>query len=553
MQLSVFLLNLTAAIVLLLYSTRMVRTGVERAFGAELRNVFMLSRRSTVLNSMAGVLAAALLQSSTAVALLVSGFTATGVMGVTGSLAVVLGADLGTAVAVQFLSLDIAWLIPVLLVTGGLMFLKGSARVVKQVGRVVMGVAFILLSLRMIGDATEPLRSSPYLEPVVQHLSEDLLTAFAGGAVLAFVFHSSVAAILMLAAFCAQGVLPLAAGLPLVLGANVGSGLIAVWLTRNLHGKARRITLGNLAVRVLGGIAALVVLRHVALPLDLVASTPARQLVSFHLLFNAALLVVFLPLVVPLAALTRQLVPGDDDPAEGRARPVSALDRNVLTNPGLALASATRELLRMSEQIELMLSPVMELFVSTDAHAAARIKEIEKEVNEAQTDIKLYLAEMNQGQLSPDQARRGMDLTGIAISLERVGDVITKDLLRLTGEMRKKKLTFSSDGWNELTRLHARVLANMQLSLNVLVSEDVDSARQLVEEKEYVRALEEESHDAHLARLGQGTPQSIATSDIHLETVRALKEINSRFITFAYPILKKSGLLLDSRLADVKS
>lgn len=553
MQLSVFLLNLTAAIVLLLYSTRMVRTGVERAFGAELRNVFMLSRRSTVLNSMAGVLAAALLQSSTAVALLVSGFTATGVMGVTGSLAVVLGADLGTAVAVQFLSLDIAWLIPVLLVTGGLMFLKGSARVVKQVGRVVMGVAFILLSLRMIGDATEPLRSSPYLEPVVQHLSEDLLTAFAGGAVLAFVFHSSVAAILMLAAFCAQGVLPLAAGLPLVLGANVGSGLIAVWLTRNLHGKARRITLGNLLVRVLGGIAALVVLRHVALPLDLVASTPARQLVSFHLLFNAALLVVFLPLVVPLAALTRQLVPGDDDPAEGRARPVSALDRNVLTNPGLALASATRELLRMSEQIELMLSPVMELFVSTDAHAAARIKEIEKEVNEAQTDIKLYLAEMNQGQLSPDQARRGMDLTGIAISLERVGDIITKDLLRLTGEMRKKKLTFSSEGWNELTRLHARVLANMQLSLNVLVSEDVDSARQLVEEKEYVRALEEESHDAHLARLGQGTPQSIATSDIHLETVRALKEINSRFITFAYPILKKSGLLLDSRLADVKS
>ncbi|MEO9876015.1 MAG: Na/Pi cotransporter family protein [Anderseniella sp.] len=553
MQLSVFLLNLTAAIVLLLYSTRMVRTGVERAFGAELRNVFMLSRRSTVLNSFAGILTAALLQSSTAVALLVSGFAATGVMGVTGSLAVVLGADLGTAVAVQFLSLDIAWLMPVLLVAGGLLFLKGTARVVKQIGRVVMGVAFILLSLRMIGDATEPLRASPYLQPVVQHLSEDLLTAFAGGAMLAFVFHSSVAAILMLAAFCAQGLLPLEAGLPLVLGANVGSGLIAVWLTRNLHGKARRIALGNLVVRLMGGLAALVLLRHVSLPLDAVASTAARQLVSFHFLFNAALLVVFLPLVVPLAAMTRYLVPGNDDPAAGAARPASALDRNVLTNPGLALASATRELLRMSEQIELMLSPVMELFVSTDAHAAARIKEIEKQVNEAQTDIKLYLAEMNQGKLSPDQARRSMDLTGIAISLERVGDIITKDLLRLTGEMRKKKLTFSNEGWNELTRLHARVLANMQLSLNVLVSEDVESARQLVEEKEYVRALEEESHDAHLARLGQGTAQSIATSDIHLETVRALKEINSRFITFAYPILKKSGLLLDSRLADVKS
>ena len=284
MQLSAFLLNLAAAIVLLLYSTRMVRTGVERAFGAELRNVFMASRRSTVLNALAGVLAAAVLQSSTAVALLVSGFAATGVMGVTGSLAVVLGADLGTALSVQFLSLDIAWLVPVLLVTGGLLFLKGSARAVRQVGRVVLGVAFILLSLRMIADATGPLRASPYLEAVVQHLSNDLVTAFVGGALLAFVFHSSVAAILMLATFCAQGVLPLEAGLPLVLGANVGSGLIAVWLTRNLHGKARRITLGNLGVRVVGAVSVLILLRYVTLPLDAVAATAARQLVSSHLL-----------------------------------------------------------------------------------------------------------------------------------------------------------------------------------------------------------------------------------------------------------------------------
>ncbi len=551
MQLSVFLLNLAAAIVLLLYSTRMVRTGVERAFGAELRNVFMASRRSTVLNALAGVLAASVLQSSTAVALLVSGFAATGVMGVTGSLAVVLGADLGTALSVQFLSLDIAWLVPVLLVTGGLLFLKGSARAVRQVGRVVLGIAFILLSLRMIADATGPLRASPYLEAVVQYLSNDPVTAIAGGALLAFMFHSSVAAILMLATFCAQGVLPLEAGLPLVLGANVGSGLIAVWLTRNLHGKARRITLGNLGVRVVGAVLTLILLRYVTLPLDAVAATAARQLVIFHLLFNAALVVVFLPLVVPLAALTRRLVVADEV-AQGRARPSSALDRNVLTSPGLALASATRELLRMSEQIELMLSPVMDLFVTADASAAAHIHEIEKDVNEAHTDIKLYLAELNQGQLSPDQARRSMELTGIAISLERVGDIVTKDLLRLSGEMRKKKLAFSNDGWNELTRLHARVLANMQLSLNVLVSEDVDSARQLVEEKEFMRSLEEQSHDAHLARLGQGTAQSIATSDIHLETLRALKEINSRFVTFAYPILKKSGLLLDSRLADVK-
>ena len=230
MELSFFLLQLTAAVMLLLYSTRMVRTGIERAMGVNLRNMFLRSRRAIALNVLAGMLAAILLQSSTAVTLLVSGFAATGVMGVTGSLAVVLGADLGTAAVVKFLSLNLSALVPVLLAAGGVLFLKFESRAAKQAGRVLMGIAFILLSLKMIGEATAPMRESPLLPAVVTYLSGDPITAFAGGALITFLFHSSVAAILLFATFCALGVLPLAAGISLVLGANAGGGLVAVWL-----------------------------------------------------------------------------------------------------------------------------------------------------------------------------------------------------------------------------------------------------------------------------------------------------------------------------------
>ena len=145
MQILSFLLQLCAAVMLLLYSTRMVRTGVERAAGPSLRDLFMGSRRSILLNIVAGAIGAVMLQSSTAMALLVSSFATTGAMGVTGSLAVVLGADFGTALVVQFLSLNLTWLTPLLLSVGGLLCLKSDSRTAKQIGRIVMGIAFLLL------------------------------------------------------------------------------------------------------------------------------------------------------------------------------------------------------------------------------------------------------------------------------------------------------------------------------------------------------------------------------------------------------------------------
>ncbi len=548
MELTVFLLNLAGAVFLLLYSTRMVRTGVERALGANLRNVFMATRRSTVPNAFAGMMSAAMLQSSTAVMLLVSGFTAAGVMGVTGALAMVLGADLGTAIAVTFLSLDLKWLIPLLLVGGGVLFLKFEARVAKQAGRIMFGIAFILISLRMIGEATAPLRESAGLMAVVDYLAGDPLTAFIGGAAITFAFHSSVAAVLMFATFCAQGVLPLEAGLPLVLGANAGGGLIGLWLTRNLHIKARRVALGNLVIRLTGALAVVLLIAKFTLPVEVPGATPARQLVNFHLLFNAALVILWLPLVVPLATLTKRLMPDREAAAAALSRRVPALDRNVLGTPGLALASATRELLRMGEQVEAMLAPVMTYFVPASEVPSDKIAEIEQQVDTAQNDIKLYLAEMNQGELSPEQAGRSMELASVAIGMERIGDIITKDLMRLASDTRKRKLAFSPEGWNELNAMHARVLANMQLAMNVLVSEDVDSAAQLVREKETIRRMEQDSHDRHLARLARSSPESIATSNIHLDVLRALKEINSRLVYIAYPLLKRHGMLRESRL-----
>ncbi|MFT3673005.1 Na/Pi cotransporter family protein [Aestuariivirga sp.] len=548
MPLLLLLIHLGAAVMLLLWAVRMVRTGVERAYGAGLRDAMRRARRGSAFMAMAGVVLAIVLQSATAVGVLAAGFAASGVISTAMGIAALLGADFGSALVVKILSFNLSELVPILILAGTTMFLKFENRMVRHYGRIVLGLGFILLSLRMIGQATEPLRESAVAPQIMAYLAGDPLTSFIAAAAIAWALHSSVATLLLLASFAGAGLLPVEAGLPMVLGANVGGAVIAAWLTRSAPLPARRIPAGNLVFRSIAAVICLGLLQVVPIPVTTLGSTPAVQFVNFHVAFNFVLMLLALPLTNVMSRLTEQLLPEPVDPIANRLAFRSALDRSVIGRPALALASAQRELLRMAETIEVMLRPVMDAFETGDHAHITRLQSLDQEINRRHTDIKLFIAEVNRGQLSEAEMRRGFELASLATDFEAIGDLI-KTLLALAEEKAQRKVKFSEEGWRELISLHDRVMANIQMAMNVHVSGDLDSARQLAEEKTVMRKLERESQDKHLARLKAGQAESLETSDMHLEIVRALKEINSLIAKVAYPILKESGQLLDSRLA----
>jgi phosphate:Na+ symporter len=551
MSLSYFFLHLAGAVALLLWAIRMVRTGVERARGAALRRTLRRWKGGWVQAAIAGTGIAVLLQSSTAVALLASGFAASAIVSVPVATAMLLGADLGSALVVKILSFELDWLVPILLVIGTVLFFKGVRRGVRQAGRILVGIALVLVALQMIAMATAPLRQSELLPVVVSYLSDDIVTAFLIGAFFTWLVHSSIATVLLIATLAAQGLVPLELGVSLVLGANLGAGIIAVVLTRQSEPAARCVPMANLLFRGIGA-AAVLPLWHVYRPsLELLGAGPAEELVNLHLAFNAGLAVLCLPFVGVAHRLVSRLVPQGLS-ADGPLGPrISALDPSLVTSPQLALSSATREVLHMADIIERMLAPVMDLFESGDRERMKAIRRMDAEVNQTHSDIKLYLAEITRSELSAEDARRAMELTNAAINMEHVGDIIAKGLLKLADQKAAEQLSFSAEGWQELTDLHDRVMANIHLALNVLVSGDIETARQLVAEKDRMRELERQSHERHLKRLQTGTVQSIETSEIHLETIRALKQINSLFASVAYPILAEAGELLDTRLARI--
>lgn len=544
-----FLISIAGAAALLIWAVRLVRTGVERGFAAPLRIWLRHSAKNRLLAAGTGMVAAIFLQSSTAVAVMVSNFVAKGGLATATGLAILLGADVGSAVVSQLLMVRQPILIPLLLLVGVAVFLRGESGNARQVGRIMIGLALIFVSLDMIRAATEPMVSNPGTQAVMAYLGRDLLTAFVLGAGFAWIVHSSVAAVLLFVTLAGQAVLPPPAAAAMILGANLGGAFIAYVLTLSAPLASRRMVVANLVLR--GGGAMLVTLLISAMPdlLDRLGATPARQAINLHLAFNLALAIAALPFVAPLIALLTRMMadrPADDKPLEA----ATALDPAALDRPQRGLDCAARELLGMGQKIEQMLIAVEPLYDNWNANAGKLIRDQDMTIKKMHLNVKLYLAKLGQKGLDEELSRRSMELASISSSLDSASDAIARIMVELAKRLDTQKLKFSPQGREEISAFSDRVQSNVQLALNVMMNQNPAEARELVAAKDKVRRVEQKLQRNHIGRLREGLAESIDTSNIHQETLRALKQINTAFSMVGYPILLKSGDLLESRLAD---
>jgi phosphate:Na+ symporter len=545
-----FILNMAGAAALLIWAVRLVRTGFERAFGGQLRLWLRRSTSNRFAAAFSGAGAAVLLQSSTAVAMLMAGFMSAGAIGSMAGMAIVLGADLGSAVVALILNSRLMGVTPVLLLGGVLIFLRSSRRRLRQIGRIMIGLALVFLSLDLIRAASLPLVDSAGARGVMLYLANDPLSAFLLAAAFAWLVHSSVAAVLLFATLATQGALPPVAAFAMVLGANLGGAMIAFFLTLKSDVAVRRVIWANLGLR--GGGAGLVLWAIVEglVPFDILGTNAGAQALHLHLLFNAALLVICLPLAGPITRMASLLVQDAPNPDAAELHR-TALDPAVQDQPARAYACAVRELVDMGSRIEIMMRQVLPLFENFDDGTAQKLEIALDHVERRSLDVRMYLAKVRNRETEDDIDTRAFELSATAINLEAGADMIARKAVDLARRKSLENLCFSADGWRELTDFHDIVLRNVQQGITVLMSEDVGLARELVEQKERIRNIASDLQSHHLERLRRGTAESIQTSAIHLELLRAFKSLNTSFAMIGYPLLRKRGELLDSRLTEV--
>lgn len=528
------LLHLLSAVALLVWGTHIVRTGIMRVYGANLRRVLSDSVEKKPLAFVSGIGVTALVQSSNATALLVTSFVAQGLVGLAPALVIMLGADVGTALMARVLTFDLSWLSPLLILVGVFLFLSRKQTRVGQMGRVCIGLGLIVLALELIVAAATPITQAAGVKVLFSSLTGDVMLDALTGALFAIVSYSSLAAVLLTATLTASGVISLKVALCLVIGANLGSGLLAVINTSGQNAAGRRVALGSLLFKLIGCVLVLPFVSYLAEVMTRLPGENEELVIYFHVFYNLIRCLVLIPLAGPMARLCETLIAdvAADDP---RLRP-RHLDASALDTPTLALANAARETLRMGDVVEHMMILHREVLHGKNGQDK-EVRRLDDDVDVLYTAIKLYLAQIQKEDLGEEDSRRWAEIIEMALNLEQAGDIIE----RMTGDVAAKshaaRRAFSAEGLAELDTLHERLVGNLRLSLSVFLSGDLTSAKRLRRSKHRFRILDRRYAHAHVDRLHQQNVQSIETSSLHLGLLGDMKRLNSLFCAVAYNVL----------------
>jgi len=529
-------------VALLLWGLHMVHSGILRAFGPDLRRVLSkaLSNRFTAFA--AGIGLTALLQSSTATALITSSFTAEGVVSLVAALAIMLGANVGTTLIAQVLAFDISAAAPVLFVLGLVAFRSGARSRIKDLGRVSIGLGLMLLALHILLDTLAPAENAPGVRVFMNAITGDPVLCVLIAAGVTWVVHSSVASVLLIMSLAyAHFISPLAA-LALVLGANLGSAINPLIEGAHRDNPASyRLPLGNLINRLVGVVLVLPFLRPITELLQVWQPDLAKLTAEFHIAFNLATAILFIGLLDGLARLLRWTLPDrvqEADPSRPRY-----LDESALETPSLALADAARETLHMGDLVEVMLRKVMTAIMTNDRALVEQVSRMDNAVDGLDEAIKLYVTKLTRGSLDEREGQRAMEIISFTINLEHIGDIIDKNLSELATKKIKRRLQFSPEGADELSAFHKRTMESLRIAFGVFMSGDVNEARKLVAEKAALRSVELAATERHLDRLREGRPETIETTSLHLDVLRDLRRINSHVCSVAYPVLDAAGEL----------
>ncbi|HWX78864.1 MAG TPA: Na/Pi cotransporter family protein [Steroidobacteraceae bacterium] len=546
---STVILDLMGGVALLLWGLHMVHSGIVRAFGADLRRLLGIALHNRFRAFLAGAFVTALLQSSTATGLMAASFVTGGTVDLVPALAVMLGANVGTTLVVQVLSFNIAVLTPILLFAGVIAFKRGGRTWTRDLGRAAIGIGLMLLALHIFLGALTTTESSAAVRALLGAITSQPILCLLVAAAFTWAAHSSVAVVLVVMSLGAAQLISPTAVIAMVLGANVGSALNPL-LEASQPGNpaSRRLPIGNVLTRLVGCALVLPLLHPIADTLQQFEPNSARLAADFHTTFNVVLALLFIgPLDLVARMLTRWLP--DQPKAADPGTPVY-LDSSAAGTPAVALVCAAREVLRTGDVIEAMLRQAMTALLTNDRKLVAEISRMDDAVDSLNDAVKLYVTRMTRDSLDDRDGFRAMEIISFSINLEHVGDIIDKNLMDLASKKIRRGITFSKEGEADLVEFHQQVLDSLKLAVGIFMSGDMNIARQLIAAKTQLREKEFAAAERYLARLREGTPETIESYSLDLDILRDLKRIHSHLCSAAYPVLERAGALQRSRLKD---
>ena len=519
------LLNLAAAVCLLLWGSHVLRSTVETTFSAGLRALLHRASASMPRAVLGGAAVAVLMQSATATILLAAGVGGAGALKPAAAFGIVLGADVGSALATRILFIDLSLLPPAVLVAGFAFYRWAHSHRGRRVGRALLGLGLILLAIQLLRLALAPLAAAPVTDDWLAVLRSVQLLSAAAFAALAYLAHSSVAAVLLIAALAQGAALPADLAAAMVLGANAGAGFIALPLVGRDDPAARSVVIANLLARI--ALAALLFatagwwLEYVP------GDAPGLRAIAMHIAFNLLLVAVFAPFAGRLAGAVRRYLEdknrhlgADLNPSIG-----AGLDAALLANPRAAVTCARREACRLGDTAETFFARSLQMFDAKDQSQIDFMIAADRDINARNKAILHYLTEARAHIDDPADERALDRVLQFSSTMENVGDSISYNLSRLASKRLDRSAAFSAEGMDEITRIHAAVLELLKAVNTGFMTADERSQKSIRKRVRQIQTMCGESLARHRRRLSDKNAHSLGSSSIHQDTLRDLLHI----------------------------
>ncbi|MCG0995416.1 Na/Pi cotransporter family protein [Acetobacter indonesiensis] len=553
------LVDLAGSVALLLWGVHMVQTGVQRACGARLNSLLarMLGNRFQAFLTGLGI--TAVLQSSTATGLMITGLAARGQLDLAPALAVMLGANVGTTLIVQLLSFDVSSIAPAFVLTGVMLF-RRSQGAWRDSGRVFIGLGLILLSLRQFLTLLTPYTQKPELTAVLASMNSHDLAAILLGAVLTWISHSSVATVMLVTTFATSGTIPLETALALVLGANIGTSINPVMEGSRTDPTARRISMGNLLVRCVGALVLVPALPFISALMTRLEPDAARQVADFHTLFNIGLAVLMMPALSHYARLMIRLIPTPPENKQASPGTPRYLDRLLLDKaPQLAIGSATREAMRLCDLLGAMLGAMQDGLRTTDPAKAGAARPLGNAMEDLGAAIRSYLAGLDPDNASQPEMERAEDILAFCTQMLHAEDIVDRSLVPIVQKMARQRIVLPPDLLRPVLSMTQQLTHNLNICATILIGQQSVENNPLSGQKDFFRDVEIEATAAYFDRLKRqsseisGVMESSETSLLdetatyQLTLLRDLRRVNTHIVAAAsYPLgAGEDTMLLD--------
>lgn len=545
------IIGLAGGLGLFLYGLSLMSDGLKKTAGQRMRTILSRLTHNRFVAVGVGAFVTTIIQSSSATTVMLVSFVQAQLLRFGQTLGILLGAGIGTTITAQLIAFKLTDYALLFIALGSGLLLLGKTHRLRNLGEALLGFGLLFYGMKVMSEAMHPLREfDPFINLLV-HL-ENPLSGILVGTIFTALIQSSSAFIGILIVLAGQGVLSLEAGIPMLLGANIGTcitaGLAAIGTVR----EAQRVALAHILFKVIG---VLLFVWWIPAFADLTrwfspGGSPApgggalgevlpRQIANAHTIFNIALTLILLPFTGPAARLVERLMPERPEAPAGKYK-TRFIDNAMLATPALALSLARQEVLRMGQIARTMVDKILLPFTERNREVLDELDAGEEQVDFLQEKIDAYLTRISQQSIPEELADEAFRMMYTVTEFEQIADIVSKTLKPRALEWLATDHHFSEAGKAEIAAYHISALKQISRAMETFLKSDLKIARKMKRKFKKYRLQETMFMRTHYERLREDIPATLASSEYHQELLTQFRYIASHATNIARILLELS-------------